>query len=278
MRIGPKLSDIGDKPLSEFDFGHSQIPGTRGAYIFEKIKNPRAFATADHPQKMPLFKLTNSDIYDLTLLLLSFNQKKISSPLFMAFPDTSLYRPQGEFGRLVEKFQCFSCHRINGRGFNLAYDLSIEGSRVSRQWLYDYLMVSYSLRPILVERMPIFNFTPQEAKTITDHIMANYTSGWIPRHPGEESSPQLIVQGKQLVKEKGCLACHILGDKGGYVAPSFTTGALAGDKLQAEWIYRWLKDPQKIVHGVLEPNYGLSDREALAITAYLMTLNHKDWR
>ncbi len=278
MRLGPRLTLIGDKPLEAFNFGNSSIPRTRASYIFEKIKNPKAYTTVDHPQKMPLFNLDNSDIYNLTLLLLSFNNKKIASPLFMAFPDTALYQPQGEYGRLVEKFQCFSCHRINGRGFNLAYDLSIEGNRVSREWLYNYLMIPYSLRPILVERMPNFNFTPREANIITDYIMSNYTSSWIPRHPEKRFSPQLARQGKRLVAGKGCLACHILDDKGGYVGPSFTTGTLAGDKLQAEWIYQWLKNPQKIVPGVLEPNYDLSNEEALAITAYLMSINNEDRR
>ncbi|RMF58507.1 MAG: hypothetical protein D6748_08550, partial [Calditrichaeota bacterium] len=272
MRIGPVLSKIGDKSPSEFDFGKSDIPRTRENYIFEKIRNPRAFATLEHPQKMPLFPLNNHDIFDLTIFLNSLNSRQVPSPRFAAYPDTTLYQPEGEFGQIVEKFQCFSCHRINGRGFNLAYDLSMEGSRVQRKWLYDYLMISYSIRPILVERMPIFNFTPHEAEVLTDYIMEHLTSSEIPVGLESKLTPELRAEGKILFDKKGCMACHILGDKGGYVGPSFTAGALAGDKLQAGWIYKWLKNPQEIVPGVLEPNYNLSDEEALAITAYLMSL------
>jgi len=275
MRIGPRLDLEGEKPLAEFDFAHSSIPRTRADYIFRKIQNPQEFALPEAPQKMPLFNLNNRDIYDLTILLLSFNSKKIASPRFAAYPDTTTFEPEGEFSRIVEKFQCFSCHRINGRGYNLAYDLSIEGSRVQRNWLYDYLMISYSMRPILVERMPIFNFTPHEAEVLTDYIMENLTAPW-PRIDLESRfTPQLEEQGRILFEEKACMACHIRGDKGGYVGPSFTAGAFAGDKLQAQWIYEWLKDPRKIVPGVIEPNYHLSNEERLAITAYLMSLKKR---
>lgn len=272
MRIGPRLDLEGEKPISEFDFGNVETPRTREDYIFKKIQNPRLFSTPENPQKMPLFSLTKQDAYDLTLLLLSFNSRRVSSPRFAAYPDTTEYQPKGEFGKLVQKFQCFSCHRVNGRGFNLAYDLSMEGSRVQRQWLYDYLMISYSIRPILVERMPIFNFTPREAKILTDSIMTNLKAPWPDKNIESKFTPELVQSGKVLFEEKGCMACHIRGDKGGYVGPSFTTGAMVGNKLQAGWIYRWLKNPQKIVPGVLEVNYNLSDEERLAITAYLMSL------
>lgn len=272
MQIGPRLSLIGQKKLKEIDFGNSDIPRTLPDYLFEKIRNPQAFATAGHPQKMPHFNLTNQEIFDLTIFLLSLRSDSVASPRFAAYPDTALYRPAGEYGQIVEKFQCFSCHRINGRGFNLAYDLSIEGDRVDAAWLYDYLIVSYSIRPILVERMPIFNFSEHEARLITDHILENYRAGWISRQADHAISEALIPLGRELVQQKGCLSCHISGDKGGYVGPSFTTGIKIGRKLKAEWIYHWLKDPQKLVPGVLEPNYNLSDKQALAITAYLMSL------
>ncbi len=143
---------------------------------------------------------------------------------------------------------------------------------MQRKWLYDYLKVSYSIRPILVERMPIFNFTDREAKVLTDFIMTNLTAPWQKINLKSRFTPELIREGKILFEQKGCMACHIRGDKGGYVGPSFTTGAMVGDKLQAQWIYEWLKNPQKIVPGVLEPNYNLSDEERLALTAYLMSL------
>ncbi len=276
MRLGPKLTYIGEKPVEAFDFGETDFSRTREEYIFQKIRTPKIFATPKNPQKMPQFFLSDRDAYDLTLMLLSFTSNRIPSPRFAAYPDTGVYQPEGEAGKLIEKFQCFSCHRINGRGFNLAYDLSMEGSRVKREWLYDYLMVSYSIRPILVERMPIFNFTPHEAEVLTDYIMEELTSNLIPQNLESRLTPGLARQGQILFEEKGCMACHILGDKGGYVGPSFTTGALAGDKLQAGWVFRWLKNPQEIVPGVLEPNYNLSDEEALAITAYLMSLTSKE--
>jgi len=38
------------------------------------------------------------------------------------------------------------------------------------------------------------------------------------------------------------------------------------------WIFHWLKNPQGLKPGTIEPNNNLSDAEADALTAYLLTL------
>ena len=43
-----------------------------------------------------------------------------------------------------------------------------------------------------------------------------------------------------------------------------------GARLNAEWIYQWLKDPQKLRPGTIEPNRDMSDDDARALTAFLM--------
>jgi cytochrome c1 len=45
-----------------------------------------------------------------------------------------------------------------------------------------------------------------------------------------------------------------------------------GSRLTPAWIYAWLKNPQALRPGVLEPNQNLSDDDARALTAFLMTL------
>jgi cytochrome c1 len=46
----------------------------------------------------------------------------------------------------------------------------------------------------------------------------------------------------------------------------------AGTRLKRGWIFHWLKNPQSLKPGTIEPNNNLPDAEAEAITAYLMTL------
>jgi len=272
LELGPVLTKLGDKSSDEINFGSSAIPHTLPDYIFEKIRNPKAFATPTNLMKMPSYELSNQDMKDMTLALLSLTSTRIDTGKYAVSQKvTRLFEPQGEAGKLIEKYRCFSCHSINGRGNNISYDLSIEGSRVTRKWLYDYLMLSYSIRPILVERMPVFRFKPEEARALTDFIMSELVSPELNNNVVHAAAPELIERGKNLFNEKGCMSCHIVGEKGGYVGPSFTIGIPIGDKLQAGWMYAWLKNPQAIKPDVLEPNYGFSDDDAKALTAYLMS-------
>jgi cytochrome c1 len=42
--------------------------------------------------------------------------------------------------------------------------------------------------------------------------------------------------------------------------------------LTPAWIYAWLKDPQALRPGTIEPNQNISDEDDRALTAFLMTL------
>jgi mono/diheme cytochrome c family protein len=302
-KIGPEFSLVGDKPLSEINFGNSKVPRTRPDYLFEKIHNPGIYATPDNFMKMPKYDLPNDQIRDIVLSLLGFNANKvmlkeyqpprrsvedvsqglISPPLFSSketaeelnYPSTGrsrVYVPEGKFGRLVDKYRCFSCHAFKGRGRNMSYDLTVEGSRVRGRWLFNYLKQPYTIRPVLTIRMPIFNMTDEEASILTSSFMRKMFDPQIDKALEVELSAGMAVRGEQVLQEKGCLACHQMGKKGGYVGPSFTQGAYVGDKLRPGWILKWLKNPRAMKPDVLEPKYSLSDEEALAITAYLMSI------
>ena len=287
-KIGPEFTVMGDKPLKEIDFGDSKVSQTLPDYIFEKIRNPQTYATPDNFMRMPRFDLSDKKITELTLALLGFNSvkekkksyrvpKKAPTPLFLSSNSAvevtyHPVEPRGAFGDLVAKFRCFSCHSFKGRGNNIAYDLTVEGSRVHRKWLYHYLKNPYSLRPILTIRMPIFNMTDEETRILTSGFMRKMVDPEIEKGLPAEMTPELSVTGKNLFEKKGCLACHQVGRKGGYVGPSFTQGAFVGEKLQPGWTFKWLKNSQEMDPNVLEPNYGLSDQEVLSIAAYLMSI------
>lgn len=86
----------------------------------------------------------------------------------------------------------------------------------------------------------------------------------------EKDKETFIAKGEQLFKEKiGCIACHRVGGEGGTVGPFLDR---AGTRLQLEYIFRWVKNPQAFLKNTKMPNFGLSDEDALAITLYLGTL------
>ena len=81
-----------------------------------------------------------------------------------------------------------------------------------------------------------------------------------------------MEQGKQLFYSKyACQSCHIIDTKAdkGYIGPTLTQ---VGSRLNAAWIYHWLKNPQAMRPGTTEPNRNMSDEDARALTAFLMTL------
>jgi mono/diheme cytochrome c family protein len=168
--------------------------------------------------------------------------------------------------------RCFSCHAINGRGGDMAPELTWEGTSVQRVWLVNFLKNPNTLRPALIRRMPKFNVTDSEANTLADYIMTVYQT---PAFDGEATDePRFTTaeaqSGKELFYGKyDCQSCHIIDpnkDKG-YIGPTLSQ---VGTRLSAAWISHWLKNAQTLRPGTLEPVWNMNDRDTRAITAFLM--------
>ena len=81
---------------------------------------------------------------------------------------------------------------------------------------------------------------------------------------------KLVDRGKQLYENKyGCNGCHNIGGEGGKIGPALDR---AGFRLNATWIYRWLKNPQAMDSHTRMPALGLTDVDAKAVTLYVATL------
>jgi cytochrome c1 len=269
--FAPELSRIGSKPINQLIFV-SGMPHTLPDYIAGKIRTPRAFATG---LKMPQYTFAPGQVDALTTALLALNDRSHTLPpsLMVAATPESNYEPAGKAGKLMNDLACFSCHRINGHGGDMAPDLSWEGSSVQRTWLQDFLKNPNTLRPALIRRMPKFNLSDQEIIELTDYIMTVYQSSNIDRDsmPLSGYSPTQVEQGKQLFYAKyACQSCHIVDTKAdkGYIGPTLTQ---VGSRLTAPWIYNWLKNPQALRPGTIEPNRNMSDDDARALTAFLMS-------
>ncbi len=81
---------------------------------------------------------------------------------------------------------------------------------------------------------------------------------------------KLVDRGKQLYENKyGCNGCHNVGGEGGKIGPALDR---AGFRLNATWVYRWLKNPQAMDGHTRMPALGLNDADAKAVTMYVATL------
>jgi len=275
QNFAPDLTRVGSRALAQVVFA----PGMKHNlpdYIAAKIHDPRSFGPG---LKMPKFTLTDSQADALTTALLAQTDHAATYPkeLVISGAQTSNYHPGGDAGKLMDDLRCLSCHAINGRGGDMAPDLTWEGSAVQRAWLEDFLKNPNTLRPALIRRMPKFNLSPAEIKTLADYITAAYQG------PGFDSQALDIktlnadsaARGKQLFYSKyGCQSCHIADYKNdkGYVGPALTS---VGTRLTPVWTYKWLKDPNALRAGTLMPNFSLKDDEARDLTAFLMTLKAK---
>jgi len=269
--FAPELTRIGSKPTSQLIFA-AGMQHTLPGYISGKLRQPRAFATG---LKMPQYNFTTAEIDAITTALLSFNERAQNLPPALSERPSpaSNYQPAGKAGQLMNDLACFSCHRINGRGSDLAPDLSWEGSSVQRKWLEDFLRNPNTLRPALIRRMPKFNLTPYEIATLSDYIMTVYQTPAFDREsmPNSGYPAASVEQGRQLFYSKyACQGCHIIDAKAdkGYIGPTLTE---VGLRLNAAWVYHWLKNPQALRPGTIEPNRNLTDEDARALTAFLMS-------
>ena len=273
--FAPELTRIGSKPVTQLIFLPG-MPHTLPDYISAKIRQPRSFGSA---LKMPQFSFNAAQVDALTTALLSLSDRSQNLPpaLAVAAPPASTYQPAGKAGQLIADLACFSCHTINGRGSDMAPDLTWEGSSVQRQWLKDFLKNPNTLRPALIRRMPKFNLSDNDINELTDYIMTVYQTPAFDRDamPAGGYPSAQVDQGKQLFYSKyACQSCHIVDTKAdkGYIGPTLTQ---VGSRLNAAWIYYWLKNPQALRPGTIEPNRNMSDEEARALTAFLMTQKGK---
>jgi mono/diheme cytochrome c family protein len=269
--FGPDLSALGAKNASELEFGKAAIPHHLVSYIQAKLQDPTSVNPA---ARMPQYNWNAADLDAITTALLSMKGAPSTSALqnlVVPKKDTS-FHPAGSFGEVYERYKCYACHKFNGFGGDLAPDLTYEGSRAQRQWIVDFLKNPQTLRPTLVLRMPQFNMSDKDAATLADYMSVAL------QHPeanpvsvdAKEFTPTRAAFGKQLYEVKyQCQACHTIGGTGGYIGPNLNN---AGNWLTPAWIEAWLRNPQALVPGTIEPRRQFTDEEIKSLTAYLLTL------
>lgn len=270
-KVGPDLRAIGSKDAEQLEFGNvKDVKRSIENYIFLKIKDPRTF---DDSAKMPQFNLSDADLVKLTLALLSNTREEIPISYRVFEKRKTKFNPQGQFGLLFRKYRCYSCHEIFGTGGELStVALDMTGSKIKKEWLFRYLKKPYAVRPIVTPRMPRFRMTDEEAHYVTDYISSVFVDDSIPEDFERNFLPGDLDRGKRLFEENGCIACHILGKGGGYVGPQLND---VGSRLKSGWIFKWLLNPQLYKPDTIEPNYGFSEDEARALSAYLSSLKHE---
>jgi len=264
-RIGPSLVGVGDRVLEPAPLVARGIRPTLPNWIFTKVSHP------DHVldgARMPTFGFRPDEAAAITVALLSQRARAVPDAWTTRDPERPAYEPQGDFGALVRRYRCLSCHQIRGSGGTLStVPLDRIGSQLRRDHIEQYVQNPIAVRVSLPERMPHLNVAPEEARLLADYLSTvmvdDALSAEVPRDPAT------VARGRELFERHGCVGCHIVGERGGYVGPELNG---SGSRLQPGWTVAWLLDPERWKPGTLQPDYGLGRADAEALAAYTLSL------
>jgi mono/diheme cytochrome c family protein/cytochrome c2/peptidoglycan hydrolase CwlO-like protein len=296
-RIGVELTTFGSKTLEELFFGNrTDIKPTWDDWTYNKLKSPRIYATERVEQLMPHFDLADEDIRALRVLLSGFREHKVGKRYLADHGDRVHQVVEGR--RLMHQYNCIGCHEIENRGgFVRNYYqenptlappvLNGEGEKVQSNWFFSFLKSPVPIRPWLELRMPTFGLSDEHTNQLVSYFNGLSKVG-IPYTYVDDRKipPEHLEAARRLVSKDyfNCFSCHQQGDKKpeGPVegwAPDLT---LARERLNPNWIIKWLQDPQKVQPGTRMPSFfpggpddilgGKDDRQIEALRDYLMSI------
>ncbi len=198
--------------------------------------------------------------------------------------------------RIVEVSGCFGCHMIKGfenlrrPGPNLTHIASKTDPKWAFKWIRDPRKFRASAR------MPSFFGQSNQkdepyrdrpaARDLNDaEIDAIVTFLWDKSEPIKyEPVPATgnPANGKELVHNIGCMACHTDDPNEKFPDRSHPRAfapnlAGLGSKTSQAWLFKWLKDPKHYWKDTYMPNLRLTDQEALDISAYLIEIRNAEF-
>lgn len=167
---------------------------------------------------------------------------------------------------LVEQNKCGDCHKMQGPAVKTiaevmkrkAPDLFYAGSKFNRDWLVGFLQKPTKIRPagtVYLNHMktegdqdkitdpPLCasKLSKGDAEAVADYLMTlkdpEMKSGAAKLGKFSKARARLTM-----MKKQPCTACHVLPGKGGGVScPTFEG---IGSRLNPDWMYSFIKDPQ----------------------------------
>jgi mono/diheme cytochrome c family protein len=269
----PPHDGIGKKRVDELVFGDTQIDHNLADWLALKVENPRAFNTKEMPTLMPKFGLTKEESEDVLTFLLSIrNRHNIPEDYVKPLLDPGSASAAG--AKLIQESNCLGCHRIGDKGGSVGPDLSFQGERINPQWMTDFLMHPTKIRPEGIEptRMPTFGFNTEDAEALTAYF-ANLSKVSYPYYQPDKkklSSEDMDKAWKIYFQTFSCQSCHAWNSKGGIVGPDQSDLAT---RLRAEWVQKYLANPQKFIADVQMPNFEMYPDELEVLSQLIMTFN-----
>ena len=196
--------------------------------------------------------------------------------------------PQLNLGRrLLARFGCVHCHAITQADGSLMVPVDEPPSldhiaeKTTREWLFAWIKNPQIYG--VSSTMPNFRFSDQEAADIANFLIAQSTASENSKVPLASvplpSPEQAAVDGAGLYGQLFCASCHATQNSkgilmGGDLAPELTR---VGNKVNPDWLRRWLRAPQGYDSKTRMPRYRYDDKQVALLTAYLLAKKDDDF-
>lgn len=208
----------------------------------------------------------------------------------------------GDGKAVVDAKKCGDCHKMAGPSAKTiadllkrkAPDLFYAGSKFQEGWLAEFLQNPTKLRPagtVYVNNIKTnekgidevvaapdcaSKLSKDEAGDVAKYLMtlkdANMKTGVVTL--GKYSSPKAK---KVFGKDEGCNACHQIVLRGSEVSGGLSCPTLfnAGDRLNADWVFSFIKNPQYWDPKVWMPKREMDDATIELLTQFVMDQKSK---
>ncbi|MBI3358748.1 MAG: c-type cytochrome [Nitrospirae bacterium] len=205
----------------------------------------------------------------------------VASALFFLSPNPAISSDDVVGGRHIFEHYCAVCHGKAGKGDGVnakmldPHPSNLAGSEVasrSDKEIYDVIEKG-GAGVDLAATMPPWGktFSLDQIKELVAYVRLLQKGAPVP-------------QGVRLSDLKGsekeqCSVCHVEKGKARQIAPNL---GHEGSKFNRDWLFQFLKHPDRVrpngympITKTRMPNFNLSDEDAGALTAYLMTLKEE---
>ncbi len=183
--------------------------------------------------------------------------------------------------RAFQRHNCNDCHTILGFGAYYAPDLTRAYDRIGEDGVRRRLEAPEVVFASSYRKMPQQHLSPTEVDELVAFlrwVSAIDNHDWPPQdspNRWKRSTERILANASlsppaALVSQENCLACHSLGGSGGGAGPRLEW---IGARRDAEYIARYLENPDAISHGAHMPPFDhLSEGQRLMIGEFVVSL------